>query len=82
MPLVTGKKATTEKGFARNIKTEMSRGYPKKQAVAIAYGEAGRAKKEEMHKDKMKKMKHEDVKMDKKLIESTLKKVLKKECFK
>lgn len=77
MPLVKGKEARTEKGFAQNIKTEMKRGRPQKQAVAIAYGEADSSRK-----SKMPKMRHEDMEMDKKLIEATLKRMLKKECFK
>jgi len=44
MPLVKGK---SPKAFAKNIKTEMQAGKPKKQAVAIAYSEAGEAKKKE-----------------------------------
>jgi hypothetical protein len=45
MPLVKGKKASTRKGFSENIKTEMKRGKPQKQAVAIAYSEAKSGKK-------------------------------------
>lgn len=45
MPLVKGKKAKTRKGFSENIKKEMKAGKPQKQAVAIAYSEAKRAKK-------------------------------------
>lgn len=44
MPLVKGK---SPKAFAKNIKTEMAAGKPKKQAVAIAYSEAGESKKKE-----------------------------------
>jgi hypothetical protein len=44
MPLVKGK---SPKAFAKNIKTEMRAGKPKRQAVAIAYSEAGEAKKKE-----------------------------------
>lgn len=44
MPLIKGK---SPKSFAKNIKTEMAAGKPKKQAVAIAYSEAGEAKKKE-----------------------------------
>ena len=44
MPLVKGKSPAA---FAKNIKTEMKAGKPKKQAVAIAYSEAGEAKKKE-----------------------------------
>lgn len=51
MPLVKGKKAKTEKGFSKNVKTEMKEGKPQKQAVAIAYSEA----KEKKGKKKMKK---------------------------
>ncbi len=44
MPLIKGKKAKTEKGFGENIKTEMKSGKPQKQAVAIAYKVADKAK--------------------------------------
>lgn len=39
MPLFKGKK-----NMGRNIKTEMAEGKPQKQAVAIAYREAGEKK--------------------------------------
>lgn len=55
MPLVKGKKASTKKGFADNIKTEMKSGKPQKQAVAIAYSEADRGKKKAKAKPKAKK---------------------------
>jgi len=45
MPLVKGKKAKTRKGFGENVKREMEAGKPQKQAVAIAYSEAGEKKK-------------------------------------
>lgn len=45
MPLVSGKKAETKKGFTKNIKTEMKAGVSQKQAVAIAYVKAREAKK-------------------------------------
>ncbi len=45
MPLVKGAAAKSKKGFSENIKKEMKAGKPQKQAVAIAYGEAGEAKK-------------------------------------
>jgi hypothetical protein len=45
MPLVKGAKAKTKKGFGENIKREMQAGKPQKQAVAIAYSEAGEKKK-------------------------------------
>lgn len=45
MPMVKGKKATSKKGFSKNIKTEMKHGKPQKQAEAIAYSEARRGKK-------------------------------------
>ena len=44
MPLVKGKKAKTKKGFSENVKREMEAGKPQKQAVAIAYSEAGEKK--------------------------------------
>ena len=45
MPLVKGKKASSKKGFSKNVETEMNSGKPQKQAVAIAYSEARRGKK-------------------------------------
>jgi hypothetical protein len=42
MPLIKGK---SNKAFQHNIKAEMAAGKPQKQAVAIAYSEAGEAKK-------------------------------------
>ena len=45
MPLIKGAKAKTRKGFGTNVKREMDAGKPQKQAVAIAYSEAGDAKK-------------------------------------
>lgn len=45
MPLVKGAKAKTKKGFSTNVKREMEAGKPQKQAVAIAYSEAGEKKK-------------------------------------
>jgi hypothetical protein len=45
MPLVKGQKAKTKKGFSTNIKKEIEAGKPQKQAVAIAYSEARKAKK-------------------------------------
>jgi hypothetical protein len=45
MPLVKGAKAKTRKGFGTNVKREMEAGKPQKQAVAIAYSEAGEGKK-------------------------------------
>jgi hypothetical protein len=44
MPLVKGKKAKTRAGFSENIRREMDAGKPQKQAVAIAYSEAGEKK--------------------------------------
>jgi hypothetical protein len=45
MPLVKGAKARTKKGFSTNVKREMDAGKPQKQAVAIAYSEAGEKKR-------------------------------------
>ena len=45
MPLVKGKKAKTRAGFSENVKREMDAGKLQKQAVAIAYSEAGERKK-------------------------------------
>lgn len=44
MPLVKGAKAKTKAGFSKNVKAEMEAGKPQKQAVAIAYSEAGEKK--------------------------------------
>lgn len=49
MPLVKGPKAKTRKGFSENVKREMHEGKPQKQAVAIAYSEARRGKKDVKH---------------------------------
>lgn len=45
MPLVKGAAAKTRKGFSENIRREMHEGKSQKQSVAIAYSEAGEAKK-------------------------------------
>jgi hypothetical protein len=45
MPLVSGKKAKTRKGFSTNVKREIEAGKPQKQAVAIAYSKARETKK-------------------------------------
>lgn len=45
MPLLKGKAAKTKKGFSENVRREMEAGKPQKQAVAIAYSEAGESKK-------------------------------------
>lgn len=42
MPLKKGK---SDESVAENIKRLIKEGYPQKQAVAIAYREAGRSKK-------------------------------------
>jgi len=44
MPLLKGKK-----NIGRNIKTEMARGKPRKQAIAIAMRVAGIARKRKKH---------------------------------
>lgn len=48
--LVKGKKATTRKGFSKNVETEMRAGKPQKQSVAIAYSEADRGMKKKKKK--------------------------------
>ncbi len=45
MPLIKGDKAKTRSGFSENIRREVNAGKPQKQAVAIAYSEAGEKKK-------------------------------------
>lgn len=50
MPLVKGSKARTKKGFSTNVKREMEAGKPQKQAVAIAYSEAGEKNKKKRRK--------------------------------
>lgn len=50
MPLVKGKKAKTKEGFSENIRREMQAGKPQRQAVAIAYSEAGEKKKKKKAK--------------------------------
>jgi hypothetical protein len=44
MPLIKGKKAKTRAGFSENIRREINAGKPQKQAVAIAYSQAGEQK--------------------------------------
>ena len=50
MPLVSGKKARTRKGFSENVRREMHAGKKQSQAVAIAYSEARRGKKKKKAK--------------------------------
>jgi hypothetical protein len=45
MPLVKGKTAKSKKGFSENVRREVEAGKPQKQAVAIAYSQAGEKKK-------------------------------------
>jgi hypothetical protein len=42
MPLI---KSNSPKAFSKNVKTEMAAGKPQRQAVAIAYSEAGESKR-------------------------------------
>lgn len=48
MPLQEG---NSNKDVSHNIKKLMSENYPQKQAIAIAYSEAGRSKKKKNKKD-------------------------------
>ena len=52
MPLIKGEKAKTKKGFSENIKAEMAAGKPQRQAVAIAYSQAGEGKSKRKGKKK------------------------------
>lgn len=45
MPLVSGKKAKTRKGFSENVRREMQAGKKQSQAVAIAYSQARKKKR-------------------------------------
>jgi hypothetical protein len=45
MPLVKGKAAKSKKGIGENIKRERDAGKPEKQAIAIAFSEAGKSRK-------------------------------------
>lgn len=44
MPLIFGKQAKTKEGFQDNFLIELHAGKPKRQALAIAYSQARRAK--------------------------------------
>jgi hypothetical protein len=45
MPLISGKRAKTKKGFSENVRREVHAGKPVKQAVAIAYSKKRGGKK-------------------------------------
>ena len=50
MPLIKGKKACNKKNLSKNISAEVHAGKPQKQAVAIAYSEAGKSRKKAIKK--------------------------------
>lgn len=52
MPLISGKKAGTKKGFSENIRIEMEAGKPQKQAVAIAFAKKREAERKPSSKRK------------------------------
>ena len=52
MPLIKGAKAKTKKGFSQNVRTEVKAGKPVKQAVAIAYSQAGESKSKKSKRSK------------------------------
>lgn len=43
--LIKGQKAKSKKNIGKNIATEVKSGKPQKQAIAIAFSEAGKSKK-------------------------------------
>jgi len=45
MPLLKGKAAKSKKGIGENIRREREAGRPEKQAIAIAFSEAGKSRK-------------------------------------
>ena len=46
------KKGSSDETISKNIEKLMHEGYPQKQAIAIAYSEAGRSKKKKGKKSK------------------------------
>ena len=64
MPLI---KSKSPKAFQKNIKAEIEAGKPQKQAVAIAYDVARRAKKAKGG------AMHEDIAEDKKMVKKAIK---------
>lgn len=79
MPIVTDERATTAKGFERNVKYDMKRGKTRKEAYAMAYNQADRSKKEMLEAKKIEEQKKHDAYLHRTadIIHETLKKATK-----